>query len=175
MCRGVMAVASTTVGVMEDQGYCRWNTTMKSLAQGAKNHVKSAQQKANSNKKKMPQQSASASSVIANKLRDEIDDIEHFKKAEESLRTVIVKMSKSWMVAASVGAVEALKDQLGVCRWNFVMRNAQQQLKNHVRSMSQAKTTLSSSSSALVSTKLKDNKGEESLRTVMYLSCWGPN
>ncbi|KAL1299073.1 hypothetical protein HN51_043465 [Arachis hypogaea] len=84
-------------------------------------------------------------------------------------------MSKSWMVAASVGAVEALKDQLGVCRWNFVMRNAQQQLKNHVRSMSQAKTTLSSSSSALVSTKLKDNKGEESLRTVMYLSCWGPN
>ena len=79
------------------------------------------------------------------------------------------------MVAASVGAVEALKDQLGVCRWNFVMRNAQQQLKNHVRSMSQAKTTLSSSSSALVSTKLKDNKGEESLRTVMYLSCWGPN
>ncbi|KAL1345805.1 hypothetical protein HN51_019500 [Arachis hypogaea] len=92
MCRGVMAVASTTIGVVEvlkDQGYCRWNTTMKSLAQGAKNHVKSAQQKANSNKKKMPQQSSSASSVIANKLRDEIDDIEHFKKAEESLRTVM--------------------------------------------------------------------------------------
>ncbi|QHO08156.1 uncharacterized protein DS421_14g470070 [Arachis hypogaea] len=59
MCRGVMAVASTTIGVVEvlkDQGYCRWNTTMKSVAQGAKNHVKSAQQKANSNKKKMPQQ-----------------------------------------------------------------------------------------------------------------------
>ncbi|MED6154930.1 hypothetical protein PIB30_001072 [Stylosanthes scabra] len=96
MCRGVMAVASTTVGVVEvlkDQGYCRWNTTMKSIAQGAKNHVKSAQQKAaaNSNKKKMPHQqtSSSASSVIGNKLRDEIDDVEHFKKAEESLRTVM--------------------------------------------------------------------------------------
>ncbi|MED6162486.1 hypothetical protein PIB30_070885 [Stylosanthes scabra] len=96
MCRGVMAVASTTVGVVEvlkDQGYCRWNTTMKSIAQGAKNHVKSAQQKAaaaNNNKKKMAtQQTTSASSVIANKLRDEIDDVEHFKKAEESLRTVM--------------------------------------------------------------------------------------
>ncbi|KAG7988002.1 hypothetical protein I3843_03G164100 [Carya illinoinensis] len=82
------------------------------------------------------------------------------------------------IVAASVGVVEAMKDQMGVCRWNYIIRSAQQSTNNHLRSLSQAKT-LSSSTSAMVSTKLRDQekmkKSEESLRTVMYLSCWGPN
>ena len=83
--------------------------------------------------------------------------------------------SRAWVVAASVGVVEALKDQ-GVCRWNSVLRTAQQAAKNQVRSLCQTKK-LSSSSSAMVSSRLKDEKtkSEESLRTVMYLSCWGPN
>ncbi|XP_054813823.1 uncharacterized protein LOC129314404 [Prosopis cineraria] len=82
--------------------------------------------------------------------------------------------SKAWIVATSVGVVEALKDQ-GVCRWNSALRSAQQHLKNQARSISQAKKL---SSSAMVSRRLKDKKAkqsEESLRTVMYLSCWGPN
>ncbi|MED6154929.1 hypothetical protein PIB30_001071 [Stylosanthes scabra] len=97
MCRGVMAVASTTVGVMEvlkDQGYCRWNTTMKSVAQGAKNHVNNSAQQIHSNNKKMlSQQSSSAATAIGNnnKLSSDhhIDEIEHMRKAEESLRTVM--------------------------------------------------------------------------------------
>ncbi|XP_045800664.1 uncharacterized protein LOC123894652 [Trifolium pratense] len=84
-------------------------------------------------------------------------------------------LSKGWMVAASVGAVEALKDQVGICRWNYALRQAHQHLKNRIRNLSQAKNL---SSSSLVS-KFKDEKkakqAEESLRTVMYLSCWGPN
>jgi aspartate ammonia-lyase len=75
-------------------------------------------------------------------------------------------------VAASVGVVEAMKDQLGICRWNHVIRSAQQNAKNHLRSFSQAKN-LSSSTSAMVLSKARES--EESLRTVMYLSCWGPN
>ena len=79
-------------------------------------------------------------------------------------------------MAASVGVVEALKDQ-GICRWNSVMRSAQQHAKHNMKSLSQTKK-LSSQSSVMASAKLKDEKAkksEESLRTVMYLSCWGPN
>ncbi|CAN1123940.1 hypothetical protein LINPERPRIM_LOCUS3493 [Linum perenne] len=100
--------------------------------------------------------------------------------------------SKAWAVAASIGAVEALKDQLGFCRWNYVIRSAQQYARNNVRSVSQASSKLSSSSpaaaamacdaknlapssAAVVSSKLKEAKqSEESMRKVMYLSCWGP-
>ncbi|XP_035539235.1 uncharacterized protein LOC109020212 [Juglans regia] len=82
------------------------------------------------------------------------------------------------IVAASVGVVEAMKDQMGICRWNYIIRSTQQNTKNHLRSMSQAKS-LSSSTSAVVSSKVRDQekmkRSEESLRTVMYLSCWGPN
>ena len=80
------------------------------------------------------------------------------------------------IVAASVGVVEAMKDQ-GICRWNFIIRSAQQHAKNNLRSISQTRN-LSSSASAMVSSKLRDEKikqSEESLKKVMYLSCWGPN
>ena len=82
----------------------------------------------------------------------------------------------AWTVAAGVGVVEAMKDQ-GICRWNSVMRSAQQHAKHNMKSLSQTKK-LSSQSSVMASAKLKDEKAkksEESLRTVMYLSCWGPN
>ncbi|KAK4255446.1 hypothetical protein QN277_008449 [Acacia crassicarpa] len=85
--------------------------------------------------------------------------------------------SRAWIVATSVGVVEALKDQ-GICRWNSSLRSAHQHLKNQRRSVSQAQKLSSSSSSAMISNRLKDEKAkqsEESLRTVMYLSYWGPN
>ncbi|XP_061346748.1 uncharacterized protein LOC133292356 [Gastrolobium bilobum] len=94
-----------------------------------------------------------------------------------SLDSVIYKnefSNRAWIVAASVGVVEALKDQ-GICRWNSAFKSVQQHVKSHVRSLSQA-TKLSSST--MVSSRLKDEKGklsEGSLRTVMYLSCWSPN
>ncbi|XP_059452531.1 uncharacterized protein LOC132183152 [Corylus avellana] len=85
--------------------------------------------------------------------------------------------SKAWVVAASIGVVEALKDQ-GFCRWNHTIRSAHQHAKNQLRSVPQAKKLPPSTSSAMVSSSVRDKKvkqSEESLRTVMYLSCWGPN
>ncbi|XP_022136127.1 uncharacterized protein LOC111007896 [Momordica charantia] len=80
--------------------------------------------------------------------------------------------TRALIAAASVGVVEALKDQ-GICRWNHAIRSAQHYAKNHVRSISQAKKL----SSAVTSGKhqRQSSPSEESLRTVMYLSCWGPN
>ncbi|XP_042520878.1 uncharacterized protein LOC122094213 [Macadamia integrifolia] len=90
-------------------------------------------------------------------------------------------VSRAWIVAASVGAVEVLKDQ-GICRWNYVLRSLHQHAKGNMRSFSQAKKASSSSpaTSSILKTakKVGDEKlkqSEESLRKVMYLSCWGPN
>ena len=82
---------------------------------------------------------------------------------------------KAWIVAATIGAVEALKDQ-GICRWNYTIRSLHQHVKNNIRSFTQAKM-ISSSSSAAVSDKLREDKRrktEEKMRKVMDLNCWGP-
>ncbi|KAL6202235.1 hypothetical protein ACLB2K_025944 [Fragaria x ananassa] len=79
---------------------------------------------------------------------------------------------RAWIVATSIGAVEALKDQ-GVCRWNGVLRSLHQHAKNNIRSYSQAMKH-SASSSAAISNHIKRSK-EEKLRKVMELNCWGPN
>ncbi|KAH7662326.1 hypothetical protein IHE45_15G127400 [Dioscorea alata] len=84
----------------------------------------------------------------------------------------------SWMVAVSVGAVEALKDQ-GICRWNSTFRSLHQRAKNNMGSFSQTRRMSSSSSSCLETRKLEEveqraKQSEESLRKVIYLSSWGP-
>ena len=86
---------------------------------------------------------------------------------------------KAWVVAATIGAVEALKDQ-GICRWNYTIRSLHQHTKNNIRSFTQAKmiSSSSSSSTAAVSNKLREQKrrkDEEKMRKLMDLNCWGPN
>jgi Wound-induced protein len=75
----------------------------------------------------------------------------------------------SLVVAASVGAVEALKDQVGLCRWNYALRSMKSRVKQNMGGFSQVRKRASGVD------KEKARRSEESLRMVMYLSCWGPN
>ncbi|XP_031249314.1 uncharacterized protein LOC116107145 [Pistacia vera] len=93
------------------------------------------------------------------------------------------------MLRSQCCSVEALKDQ-GFCRWNYTIRSLHQHAKNNIRSVSQSSKNLllhlllwfseasntrncNNVSKGSDANKLK--QAEESLRTVMYLSCWGPN
>ncbi|KAF3527004.1 hypothetical protein F2Q69_00047885 [Brassica cretica] len=75
--------------------------------------------------------------------------------------------SKAWLVAATIGAVEASKDQLGLCRWNYMIRSVNQRIRNNVRSATQANRFSSSSTTVVASCKDGDKakEAEESLRT----------
>nr|GMC74629.1 2-nonaprenyl-3-methyl-6-methoxy-1,4-benzoquinol hydroxylase [Ipomoea batatas] len=98
----------------------------------------------------------------------------------------MVSTSAAWVVAASMGSVEALKDQLGFARWNYSITKLHQHVTANLRSYTQAAASrLAAPSSTLVSKNIKMSRGEdnylklqqseESLRKVMFLSCWGPN
>ncbi|WOG91720.1 hypothetical protein DCAR_0310970 [Daucus carota subsp. sativus] len=87
--------------------------------------------------------------------------------------------SKAWIVAASVGLVEALKDQ-GFARWNYPIRCLHQRAKANLPSFSHAKMLSSSTHEPVLgrllnSSQDKAKQSEESLRKFMYLSCWAPN
>ncbi|CAL9761409.1 unnamed protein product [Musa acuminata subsp. burmannicoides] len=91
----------------------------------------------------------------------------------------------SLIVAASVAAVEALKDQAGLCRWNYALRSLHGRAKRSMAPFSRAKRMSSSSidqwrrggEEARTTSSIDRRRGwsEEALRTVMYSSCWAPN
>ncbi|KAI8551792.1 hypothetical protein RHMOL_Rhmol06G0214600 [Rhododendron molle] len=83
--------------------------------------------------------------------------------------------SRAWIAAASVGAVEALKDQ-GFCRWNYTMRSVHHHAKASLRSFFQAKNLSSPAPAAAASASRvrggeEANQSEESLRKVMSGCC----
>ncbi|KAK8648499.1 hypothetical protein V6N13_129250 [Hibiscus sabdariffa] len=85
-----------------------------------------------------------------------------------------VAASKAWVVAATIGAVEALKDQ-GICRWNYTLRSLHQHAKNNLRSSS---FFSSSAVAGAVSNQLREEKrrkAERNMKKVLEMNSWGPN
>ncbi|KAJ8459702.1 hypothetical protein OPV22_032628 [Ensete ventricosum] len=81
----------------------------------------------------------------------------------------------SLIVAASVAAVEALKDQAGLCRWNYALRSL------HGRAKRMSSSSSSSSSSSIDQWRRggeeaveRARRTEESMSKLIYLDSWGP-
>ncbi|GMJ05192.1 Wound-induced polypeptide 3 [Hibiscus trionum] len=84
---------------------------------------------------------------------------------------------KGWVVAATIGAVEALKDQ-GICRWNYTLRSLHQHAKTKLRSSSFFSSSSSSAVAGAVSNKLREEKrrkAERNMQKVLELNSWGPS
>ncbi|KAM7498194.1 hypothetical protein LguiA_022608 [Lonicera macranthoides] len=185
----IVAASVGAVEALKDQGFCRWNYTLRTLHQHAKNNL--------SRRSSLSQYSTKNKKISAHSSAMVVGSNNHkMKQSEESLRTVMYlscwerketlimsSTSKAWIVAASVGAVEALKHQ-GFCRWNYTLRSLHQHAKNNLslrsslshNSNKNKKTSPHTCSAMVVGSNNKRMKqSEESLRTVMYLSCWGPN
>lgn len=77
------------------------------------------------------------------------------------------------MVGATIGAVEALKDQ-GFCRWNYPLRSLQVRARDTVGSAMHRFDDKGSSSEGGSGVD-KRRRVEESMGKVMHLSCWGPS
>ncbi|KAL6651959.1 hypothetical protein ACP70R_010884 [Stipagrostis hirtigluma subsp. patula] len=93
--------------------------------------------------------------------------------------------ASSWAAAMSAGTAEALiKDQAGdLCRWSHAARSVQHRASGGAaagngsgsgRSNGRALPPSSGGAAAVVARR-KARQQEEELRTVMYLSNWGPN
>ncbi|VAH53613.1 unnamed protein product [Triticum turgidum subsp. durum] len=87
-------------------------------------------------------------------------------------------MASSWAAAMSVGAgtVEALKERhAGRCRWNYRALPCVQQRAGTAAAGNGKTMAAASAGGAAARRRKARQEQEEELRTVMYLSNWGPN
>ena len=85
------------------------------------------------------------------------------------------------VVATSMAAVEALKDQAGLCRWDYALRSLYHRAVVTGRRAVPASLTSSSSqpasgSGAVVGRAARPRRSEEEkLHKAYHIVCWGPN
>ena len=79
----------------------------------------------------------------------------------------------SLVVAASMGAVEALKDQVGLCRWDYALRSLYRRAAApRIRALSAA---LSDPAAAGLPRPPPPAAADARMRKAYHLVCWGPN
>jgi hypothetical protein len=87
------------------------------------------------------------------------------------------KKASSFVVTASMSAVEALKDQAGLCRWDYAIRSLCQRAKLSGRAFPVPLSSAGgggSTTTASASARPRRTE-EEKLHKAYHLVCWGPN
>ena len=86
----------------------------------------------------------------------------------------VSRKASSFVVAASMSAVEALKDQAGLCRWDYALRSLYHRAAApRIRALS---ASLSDSTGELPRTSAGRPSAEDArMRKAYHLVCWGPN
>ncbi|PAN22714.1 hypothetical protein PAHAL_4G039900 [Panicum hallii] len=94
----------------------------------------------------------------------------------------VTKKAASFVVAASMSVVEALKDQAGLCRWDYAIRSLYNRAAAAKVTGRAVPVSLSSSQTAGCSSAAAARAGartrrmeEEKLSKAYHLVCWGPN
>ena len=82
--------------------------------------------------------------------------------------------NRGCILASSIGVVEALKDNKGVCRLSHALRSIQKHENSTMRSLSSQSSSGNGASKKTRESEKRVKQSEDALRTVMYLSCWGP-
>ncbi|XP_047074533.1 uncharacterized protein LOC124684204 [Lolium rigidum] len=89
------------------------------------------------------------------------------------------KKASSLVVATSMAAVEALKDQAGLCRWDYALRSLYQRGRRAVPVSLSSSTSQAASNGAAgagVARAARPGRSEEEkLHKAYHIVCWGPN
>ncbi|OEL16512.1 hypothetical protein BAE44_0022467 [Dichanthelium oligosanthes] len=104
-----------------------------------------------------------------------------------SASSSVSKKASSFVVAASMSAVEALKDQAGLCRWDYALRSLYNNRAAAAKvtgravpvslssSFQTAGCSASAASAAAGRAARPRREEEEKLHKAYHLVCWGPN
>lgn len=102
------------------------------------------------------------------------------KRETEMSSSAAAKKGASLVVATSMAAVEALKDQAGLCRWDYALRSLYQRAVVTGRravpaSLSSSSKAASGSAAAVGRAARPRRSEEEKLHKAYHVVCWGPN
>uniref|UniRef100_A0A453SUL8 Wound-responsive family protein n=3 Tax=Triticinae TaxID=1648030 RepID=A0A453SUL8_AEGTS len=98
------------------------------------------------------------------------------RKHKTEMSSSAAKKGVSMVVATSMAAVEALKDQAGLCRWDYALRSLYHRAVVTGRRAVPASLSSSSSSQAAVGRAARPRRSEEEkLHKAYHIVCWGPN